>query len=381
MPVRSPEEAHRAATPLELFFDLVFVVAVARAAVALHHAVAEGHAAEAALNYGLVFFAIWWAWMNFTWFASAYDTDDVPYRIVVFVQMAGALVMAAGVPDAFQGGWRTVVYGFVIMRAAMVFQWLRAAAHHDEGRKSALRYAIGVTVLQVCWVLLLRIPEWYLLPYFLFFAFLELLVPIWAAKAGGTSWHTGHIVERYGLFTIIVLGESVLAGSAAVDVAADSTRAFEELLPSIGGGLLLMFSMWWIYFGRGMENRLRSMRRAFLWGYGHYFVFGAGAAVGAGLAVWIDYETDHAEITGVEAAYAVAIPVAIYLMSIWVLHASRRNTLVEHVVLPMTAALVLATPYMSEPVLAAGLIVAACLAFKLFMYWRVRQQSQPAPTS
>ena len=91
MIARSPHEAHRTATPLELFFDLVFVVAIAQAASGLHHAVAELHALDGLIGYLMVFFAIWWAWMAFTWFASAYDCDDVPYRLLVFVQIAGAL--------------------------------------------------------------------------------------------------------------------------------------------------------------------------------------------------------------------------------------------------------------------------------------------------
>jgi low temperature requirement protein LtrA len=77
---RSRDEEGRSATPLELFFDLVFVVAVAFAAAAMHHHVVEGVVGESIVRYLQVFFAIWWAWMNFTWFASAYDTDDVPYR-------------------------------------------------------------------------------------------------------------------------------------------------------------------------------------------------------------------------------------------------------------------------------------------------------------
>ena len=73
MRARSPHEAHRTATPLELLFDLVFVVAIAQAASGLHHAIAEDHAMAGLIGYLMVFFAIWWAWMNFTWFASAYD--------------------------------------------------------------------------------------------------------------------------------------------------------------------------------------------------------------------------------------------------------------------------------------------------------------------
>ncbi|MEY4880197.1 MAG: hypothetical protein RJB62_1666, partial [Pseudomonadota bacterium] len=95
MRARDPADGHRVSTPLELLFDLVTVIAIAAVAASLHHAIAAGHAAEGVLHYLLVFFAIWWAWMNFTWFASAYDCDDVPYRLVVFLQMTGALIMAA----------------------------------------------------------------------------------------------------------------------------------------------------------------------------------------------------------------------------------------------------------------------------------------------
>src|SRR5262245_18496955 len=90
MRARGTDEAHRVSTPLERFVDLCFVVAVAQASARLHHALVEGHLAQALLGYPMVFFAIWWAWMNFTWFASAYDTDDVPYRVAVLVQIVGA---------------------------------------------------------------------------------------------------------------------------------------------------------------------------------------------------------------------------------------------------------------------------------------------------
>src|SRR5215212_3582986 len=99
---RHPDDAHRSSTPLELLFDLCFVVSIAQASNELHHALSESvSVAPALVSYGMVFFAIWWGWMNFTWFASAYDNDDVLYRLTTLVQMAGALVVAAGVPLAF----------------------------------------------------------------------------------------------------------------------------------------------------------------------------------------------------------------------------------------------------------------------------------------
>src|SRR5262245_24394962 len=100
MVARDVDEEHRASTPLELFFDLAFVVAIAQGAAGLHHGIVDGHGGDAVVSFFLVFFAIWWAWMNFTWFASAYDTDDGVYRLSVFVVMTGVLVMAAGIPRA-----------------------------------------------------------------------------------------------------------------------------------------------------------------------------------------------------------------------------------------------------------------------------------------
>src|ERR1700743_1752918 len=108
MRARRRDEAHRVSTPLELFFDLSFAAAVAQAGQQLVHALAEGEPGHGITGDLLVFFAIWWAWVNFTWFASAYDTDDVPYRLATLVQITGVLVLAArgprGFSDAHHGG-------------------------------------------------------------------------------------------------------------------------------------------------------------------------------------------------------------------------------------------------------------------------------------
>ncbi|HKA02754.1 MAG TPA: low temperature requirement protein A, partial [Acidimicrobiales bacterium] len=128
MLARYTHEEHRASTPLELLFDLCFVVAVAQASSSLHDALTHDEVARAWTSYPAVFFAIWWAWMNFTWFSSAYDNDDALYRLVVLVQIAGALILAAGVPRAFANDdYGIVTLGYAVMRLALVTQWLRAA--------------------------------------------------------------------------------------------------------------------------------------------------------------------------------------------------------------------------------------------------------------
>ncbi|WP_220140448.1 low temperature requirement protein A [Streptomyces sp. KM273126] len=156
---RDPGEPNRSATSLELFSDLCFVVAVAQASTSLHEALTEGDYAGGALRFALVFFTIRWAWMNFTWFASAYDPDDVTYRLTVLVQITGSLVLAAGVHRAFQDGdLRVITLGYVVMRTALAALWLRAALSDTARRRTALRFAAGVTMCQLGWVGLFFVP-------------------------------------------------------------------------------------------------------------------------------------------------------------------------------------------------------------------------------
>jgi len=365
---RSPDEDHRPATPLELFFDLVFVVAIAQASGQLHHALLEGHGAPAILSFVMVFFAIWWAWMNFTWFASSYDNDDALYRMVVFVQMTGALILAAGVTRAFDGDWSVMTWGYVVMRLAMVCQWIRASGHDPVRRTSARRFALGISVLQVGWVGLLLVPAGTVIAGFFILVVLEMLVPVWADRAAPMSWHPAHIAERYGLFTIIVLGESILATSMAIESELTDNSLTLPIAAIIVGGLLIVYTMWWLYFDRPGHEAIESSRTVYIWGYGHYLIFAAAAAVGAGLAVSIDGATHHSELGPLGRGASVAIPVAIYILSLWALHgrtreASDRATPVW--LAPTLAVLVLLTPFTPQPVLLTGLLLGGHLAIKL----------------
>lgn len=318
MRARSPDEVHRVSTPLELLFDLVFVVAVASAGAGLHHGLSEGHAAHAIMSYLFVFFGIWWAWMNFSWFGSAYDNDDVLFRLFVFVQMAGALVMAAGASRAFEFNDITMTtIGYTIMRLGSVSQWVRAAINDPEHRPTAKRYAIGVACVQVGWVARLFLPETAGIVMFVVLGLLEAMVPLWAERFSPTTWHAEHIAERYGLFTIIVLGESILSASTAVQSGMADGAMTWPLAAIALGGLMIVFSMWWMYFDQPAHDLLTSVKAAFLWGYGHYFVFASAAAVGAGLAVAVDYQSGKSHIDGMMAGAAVAVPVAIYMLFLW----------------------------------------------------------------
>ncbi|MFE4915308.1 low temperature requirement protein A [Streptomyces sp. NPDC056652] len=368
MTARSRAEAHRAATPLELFFDLCFVVAVAQAGVRLVHALAEGHTATGLIGYLFVFWGVWWAWMNFTWFASAYDCDDVPYRIATLVQISGVLIYAAGVPRAFvDDDWTITVIGYLVMRVALTAQWLRAAVSEAPGspaRRTDLRYATGLVLCQAAWVALLAAPHSLKHWLFLIVVAAELLVPVIAEWSHQTPWHPHHIAERYGLFTLIVLGETMSAATIAVQSALDEHDVLRELLPIAAGGILIVFAAWWIYFAVPAHERLTGNRQAIPWGYGHFVIFGSAAAIGAGVEVAVEQAVGKAHIPTTAASAAVTVPAALFLLTVWLLHARHFKTgTAQQIVLPVSAAAIVGCTFLGAwAVLASGLVAAATVA-------------------
>jgi low temperature requirement protein LtrA len=359
---RDPNEPHRVSTPLELLFDLCFVVAVAQASSHLHDALAHGGALHALFAYVLVFFAVWWAWMNFTWFASAYDTDDVPYRLKVLLQIAGVLVLAAGVPRAFdRRDFSLVTLGYVIMRLGLVAHWLRAAYADHAHCATAKRYVLGLTLCQLGWIALLWVPheEWFY--GWLLLGPAELSVPIWAERAGPTAWHAHHIAERYGLLTLIVLGESVLSATVAIQTALDSRQFTFELGSVILGGLLLLFSMWWLYFDHPTRHLRSTGNAAFVWGYGHLVIFASVAAVGAGLAVATDFATHHTQLSAPASGITVTLPVALFVGLTWLLQVRPRSHGYAPVFWASLPILLLAS-YSRFAVLLAGLVTSSLVA-------------------
>ncbi len=362
MPARDPHESHRAATSLELLFDLVFVIAIASAAAGLHHSVADGHVFDGVLRFALAFFAIWWAWMNYTWFASAYDNDDAIFRILTMIIMAGALVMAASIGQVFASlDVKRTVVGYIIMRVAMIALWLRAARHDPSHRQTAMSYAKGIALVQVFWLGLLLVDPGDAAIFYLLFVvgvLLELAVPAIAERKGTTTWHRHHIVERYGLLNIIVLGETLLAATMALSEG--SGDHFDiSLLHIAVSALVIVFMLWWLYFAEDEQLGSQELSRSLTWGYGHSLIFASGAAVGAGFAVVVDVTTHHAEVGPVASDLAVAIPLALYLATLWFVRDRYCLTGPGRMTLPFFAVLILLSPLtsMALPVMAALMVL------------------------
>ena len=323
MTARDPAEDHRASTPLELFFDLTFVVAIAQAASSLHHGLVDGDASNVLIMFPLVFFAIFWAWVNFTWFASAYDTDDALYRLTVFVQMAGVLILAAGIPRAFadqdfgdrgprlrgdalrDGGAvaarRARGSGSPHRRAA-----LRDRAHRDparmdrRGSRCPTRRSSRSSSCSPC-----------------------------RARAPGLGGVGGTDVVASGSHRRALRpvhdhrarrvrprrnGRRPTGARRRQHARRSRSRRRRRSAHRVRDvvGVLRPARRARASVGPGRDST--SIRAgAFVWGYLHYFVFGAAAAAGAGLAVAVDQATGHSELTDFQAGLAITIPVSAYL--------------------------------------------------------------------
>jgi low temperature requirement protein LtrA len=330
---RDPYEEHRASTPLELLYDLTIVVAFGTAADELAHYVAEGHAGPGVAAFAFAAFAVSWAWLNYSWFASAYDTDDWLFRLATMVQMIGVVVLSLGLPQLFASidhgdtpDNHVVVAGYVVMRTALVFLWWQVSRNDPEHRQTARSYMTLVGVAQVGWVALAIFDPSVAAAFVgvvVLVAF-ELAAPFIAERKGMTPWHPHHIAERYGLLVIITLGEVIIGTVAALNalVHGEAGWTVDAALLAVAG-VGLTFGCWWMYFAVPWAEPLVAHReRAFLFGYGHLVIFGALAAMGAGLHVAAISLEGEATIRETATVLGVAIPVAIYVAMLYGLYSA-----------------------------------------------------------
>jgi low temperature requirement protein LtrA len=365
---RDPHERHRAATPLELFFDLTFVIAFGVAGSQFAHEIAEAHYGAGLLGFSFSMFAVIWAWINFTWFASAYDTDDWVFRVVTMVQMLGVLVLAMGIEPLFHSlvegrhvDNAVIVGGYVIMRLALVFQWLRAARQDPARRQTCLRYATYLGVVQLGWIAVLIIQA-DVLPTILMTVplyALEMATPYVAERSLRTPWHAHHIAERYGLLAIIALGECLI-GAIETLRAIVAHHGWSVDAAMVGfSGTALAFAMWWIYFILPAGRALHLQRhRSFFFGYGHIPIFAAIAATGAGLHVAAYFIDHEAHISAAVAVASIAVPVALFKVSLTWLYSVM--ICADRTVIAVAAG-VLASLAASVGLAAAGVSVPVCM--------------------
>lgn len=324
---RDPGEEGRAGSSLEIFYDLVFVVAFSVAGVQLADYLADGHFLAAIGGYLLVAFASIWAWINFAWFSSAFDTDDWFYRILTLVQMIGVGIVAIGLPDVFASidadahiDLTVTVIGYIVMRVGMVTQWIRAAIQAPAYRQTALAYAVVTLIAQAGWIALIFLPTnlWQTFVAVAILVLVEIGGPYLAENRYlSTPWNPEHIADRYATLMVITLGEGVV-GTVAVLQAQIGRGGWNVQTAVLGlAAMGVTFGMWWLYFSFPNGEVLRRRPgKCFGFGYGSMPLFIVCAAVGAGLhvvALWIE---GHAHLGDVAVFSAVAVPVGLYCLGV-----------------------------------------------------------------
>ncbi|SDY53090.1 low temperature requirement protein A [Herbiconiux ginsengi] len=324
-----PRGRGRQVTPLELLYDLVYVIAFGAAAEEVAASIADGHVAAGIGAYLFAIFAVGWSWLNFTWYASAYGNDDAIFRVATIVQMVGALVLVFGLPQSFHDAAEGqnpnnlfIAIGYLVMRVPLILLWLRAARQDEEHRRSARAYAVTVSLAQLGWLLTAIIP----MPAIVAVVALAVLVGIEMVvrvlieqRLGRTPWEPGHIAERFGLLTLIALGEVVAATTRTVVVLTEEQGWSVGAVMIAASGLVLAAGIWWAYYLVPSAVMLRRRpERVFAWRYTHLLVWAAIPAVGAGLRLAAE-ALEGGELTLLGITVALVVPVGAVIVLVFLL--------------------------------------------------------------
>ena len=278
----SKAEPERRTSWLEAFFDLCFVVAVGAVAHTLH----DEPSVEGIALFVALFIPVWWSWMEYAWYATSFPERGGFNRFAAFAAMLTVLAMATQVGAASHGDPRGLIISFVVIHAIVVALFLRAARLYPGRQAFSIRYASGFGLAAVIWLVSLALPE-AIQPWVWVVALaVDLLTP-WVAVLAVVerTFDVSHIPERYGLFTIIVLGEAVIAVARSMSEVEWTPAAVIAAI----AGFIIAVVIWWAYFAHPHAELLERGRLAsFIWGYGHIFVWMGIAITGVGIELAIE---------------------------------------------------------------------------------------------
>jgi low temperature requirement protein LtrA len=275
---------NRHATWLELFYDLVFVVVISQ----LAHNLEEDFSLYGFLGFLALFVPVWWSWTGAAFYATRFDTDDLGHRILILLQMVGAAALAVNVSDALENDSAGFALSYAAIRIILVLEYVRTGISKSFSSATPLirRYTIGFLCAAIVWIISAFIPPPFRFALWGIGLAIDFATPITARRLQSQfAPHISHLPERMGLFTIIVLGESVLEVVAGV-----STTEFDIYsMLILGLSLSIPFSLWWLYFDSVNGAPIRALREKgrigvySLWLFGHFPLVVAITSVGVGL--------------------------------------------------------------------------------------------------
>jgi low temperature requirement protein LtrA len=283
------EAEHRAATWLELFYDLVFVVAVA----ALGHRLLVDHDWAGALTFVGLFVPLWWTWASFTFYADRYDTDDLGQRLLAVAQMVAIALMAASISGGEADSPTAFAVAFVISRLVLLTMYTRAYLYVPGTRQLVAGYLLGFSLGGAFWVASIWVPAPARFVLWGVGLAIDFVTPYIMRKVQAEApMSKSHLPERFGLFTILVLGESiaaVVAGLSEFDWSGSVTFGAVIAVVTASG-------LWWIYFDNlegSVVRRRKGQRTAWkptVWIYSHLPLAIGLTATGIGLEFLVAQE-------------------------------------------------------------------------------------------
>jgi low temperature requirement protein LtrA len=313
------EERH--ATWLELFYDLVFVVTVSQLSHYLFHDVSLSNF----FGFLFLFIPVWWSWIGTTFFATRFYSDDLGHRLLLLLQMGGAGAMAVNISSAFNNNFSGFALSYAFMRLILVIEYVRVfrtIKSSESANPLVKRYIIGFSIAAIIWLISAFVPIIEIrFALWVIGLTIDFATPISTSKLTSKfAPHISHLPERMGLFTLIVLGESI------VGIVNGMTEQIWDVYSVIEAslGLCISFSLWWLYFdstGRLPIQILREKGRISLyliWLYTHFPLVVAITAVGVGIRRLVSSE-QHSVLSNSD-LWLICGSVAISLISQSVLH-------------------------------------------------------------
>jgi len=256
--VRRPNEHHRV-TFIELFFDLVFVFGITQ----LSHSLAAHLNLAGVVETGLLFLAVWWAWIYTCWFTNWVDPDRTPVRLLMLALMLAGLVLSISLPRAFEDLGLKFALAYVCMQVGRSLFMIWALRRHNPGNHLNFQRVLSWQALTaVLWIAGGLSHDGYRLAFWASAILIDMGVVLigfwtpWLGRSTTADWNVegAHMAERCALFVIIALGESILVTGQTVT----KLQETPGVIIAFAAACLGSVAMWWIYFDTAAERASRS---------------------------------------------------------------------------------------------------------------------------
>ena len=313
----APEQP-RHATWLELFYDLVFVVAISQ----LAHKLSDDVSLSGFIGFVALFVPLWWAWIGTTFYANRFDSDDLIRRVLMGFQVLAIAALAVNVHDGLGSSSAGFAIAYVASRLMLILEYLWAGWHIREARGLTSGFAAGFSLGATLWLISIFVP----MPLrFMLWAVglaVDFITPmVLKPIVNRFPPHPEHLPERFGLFTIIVLGEAIIAVVNGVsEMAWDEASTWSAI-----AGFVAAFTLWWIYFDNVSGSVLETYRDSdetaplLIWLYVHLPLVIGIAGMGVGVEHVIE-RAGHTEALASPERWLLCGSMALCYGSLAVLH-------------------------------------------------------------